>query len=57
MGTPVPNFIFRNSVKDHLLSDIHISKGTIVCNATFPNQYNPKYFKDPFVFRPERWES
>ena len=37
--------------------NIPVSKGTSVGISPLPNQYNPKYFKDPEVFRPERWES
>lgn len=44
-------------MKDHFINNIPIDKGVTIANSTYPNQLNPKYFKDPEEFRPERWES
>ena len=57
MGTPLPSLIPRITTKDHFLGDIPISKGTMMDNNMFSNTHNPKYFTEPFAFRPERWES
>jgi cytochrome P450 len=39
------------------VKDVPIRKGTVVNIQPRGNHYNPKYFKDPNVFKPERWES
>lgn len=52
---PANGMFWRKASQDNLLKDIPISKGTIVANITRGNHYNSKYFKDPTVFRPERW--
>ena len=50
------NFLFTREVKrDHFIKGIRIPKGIFV-DITTSNHYNPKYFKDPLTFRPERWE-
>ena len=46
----------RIATADNLLKDIPVSKGTMISFSSFSNHYNPKYFKDPEDFRPERWE-
>lgn len=51
MNTPVPGILIRKAAKDHLLLNVPISKGTGIGVSIFSNQYNPKYFKDPLVFR------
>lgn len=48
---------FRISTNDNFVKDVPISKGTIVRAQPSGNHYNEKYFKDPFLFRPERWET
>ena len=55
LATPIPGVLTRKVMKDHLIGNLPISKGATVTTMCFPNQYNPKYFKDPFEFRPERW--
>ena len=40
-----------------MIKDIPIKKGTIVSTQPKGNHFNPKYFKGPEEFRPERWES
>ena len=50
-------FLFiREASKDHYFKGIQIPKGSQV-NLTVSSHFDSKYFKDPFVFRPERWES
>lgn len=48
--------MFRKAMRDHHLSDIPISKGTALSVDILVNQFNPKWFKDPNEFRPERWD-
>ena len=43
--------------KDIILKDIPIKKGTGVMIQPLSNQYSEKYFKNPTVFKPERWMS
>ena len=57
MNTPVNGILVRKATKDHYLLHIPISKDTGIGITAFNSQYNPRYFKDPEVFRPERWES
>ena len=38
------------------MGNVPVSKGTGLVLSVFPSQYSEKYFKEPFVFRPERWE-
>ncbi len=54
---PVNGILFRDAAEDNYLKDVPISKGTLVTTQPVGNHFNPKYFKDPFEFRPERWES
>lgn len=48
---------WRVAVEDNNINDIPVRKGTIINIQPRANHYNPTYFKDPNVFRPERWES
>ncbi len=57
MYSPVPGIFVRKAMKNHLLLNIPIAKGTGAFIQAIGNHYNEKYFKDPFVFKPERWES
>jgi cytochrome P450 len=43
-------------MKDHFISNIPIKKDTAMAISTISTHYNEKYFKDPKVFKPERWE-
>ena len=52
---PTYGLFVREVAKDHFLKDIPLQKGTLL-NAPISSHYNDKYFKDPYVFRPERWE-
>jgi cytochrome P450 len=45
----------RMAMKDHLVEDIPISKGTLIGVQPMGNHYKEEYFKDPYEFRPERW--
>ena len=53
---PVPALFMREAQQDHYLGSIPVKKGTMV-NLVQSNHYNAAYFKDPYRFRPERWES
>ena len=43
-------------MKDHLVGDVPIAKGDYIGMVSVASHYNPKYFKNPEEFRPERWE-
>lgn len=42
-------------MKDHLLGNIPIPKGTLLGVDQIPNNFIEKYYPDPYVFKPERW--
>ena len=51
------NYIFSREVaKDHYLKGVAIKKGTKM-NVPIASHFKTEYFKDPYIFRPERWES
>jgi cytochrome P450 len=55
MYGPVNGVFFRVAAEDNYLKDLPITKGTVVSTQPRGNHFNHKYFKDPNVFRPERW--
>lgn len=55
-GPAVRNFE-RIAIEDNFIKDIPISKGTVVSIQQRGPHYSETYFKDPWEFRPERWES
>lgn len=54
---PAVGNLERIAVEDNLIVDLPIKKGTIVNYQPVGSHYSSKNFKDPFEFRPERWES
>jgi cytochrome P450 len=56
MYGPSNGILFRVATEDNYLKDVQITKGTLVTTQNFGCHYNPNFFKDPFEFRPERWE-
>lgn len=56
MYGPVNGLFYRIATEDNYIKDIPITKNTIVSTQPRGNHYNPKYFKNPNEFRPERWE-
>ena len=53
-GPGIGTFV-REATEDHKLKEIPIWKGTLIATMTQPNNYNQRYFHDPFKFMPERW--
>lgn len=53
---PVPALFMREAEYDHILGEIPIKQGTMV-NLIQSNHFNAQYFKEPYKFRPERWEN
>jgi cytochrome P450 len=53
---PGNGIFFREALCDTSIKDIPIKRGTLVNIKTKGPQFSEKYFKDPFNFRPERWE-
>jgi cytochrome P450 family 3 subfamily A len=52
---PVNGNFARVATEDHYIGKIPVKKGTLMAMQPMGNHYNPKYFKDPFTFQPERW--
>lgn len=53
---PVPVSVPRIAIKDHQLGGkLNIRKGTGVTTIFAANNFNPEYFEDPHIFRPERF--
>lgn len=42
---------------DNYLNSVPIRKGTSVSIMHFGNHFSTEYFKNPYEFRPERWDS
>ena len=55
MYGPGNSVFIREVMKDHLLADIPIHKGTLVGVSQTTNNYIEKYYPDPYTFKPERW--
>ena len=47
----------REANQDNFLDGVPITKGTMINIMFKATHYSEKYFKNPTVFRPERWES
>ena len=47
----------RIAVKDHYLGPIPIKKGTGIAVHPLSIHHSQKYYKNPYEFRPERWEN
>lgn len=46
----------RVANKDHFVGKIPVKKGTLIGFQSTANHHDPKFFKNPYEFRPERWE-
>lgn len=53
--SPAADVFPRIAIKDHKLGDLLIKKGTSVYLGFNVNFNDPKIFRDPYTFRPERW--
>ena len=53
---PTNGIIDRLVIKDHFIEGVPIHKGTLMTIQPACVHFNPKYFKNPLEFRPERWE-
>lgn len=53
---PTNQLFPRVAKEDNFLNGLPIKRGTRLGVISIGNHYNPKYFKDPKKFRPERWE-
>ena len=55
IGPPITWMIPRRALKNHKIIDIEISKGTNVALQFFAPHVNPKYYKNPEQFDPDRF--
>lgn len=54
---PGNGIFIRQAEEDNFVCDLPVPKGTTIFIQPMGNHYNPKFYKDPEVFRPERWEN
>jgi cytochrome P450 len=47
----------RTALVDHRIGELTIPVGSIVLLSPYVVQHDPRWFPDPFTFRPERWLS
>lgn len=45
----------RLVIKDFMLGDVHVKKGTVLLNGYLSSCYDPRFFENPDKFIPERW--
>lgn len=45
----------RETMRDHYLHGIEVKKGTYMNVVQTGNNFNQKYFEDPYKFNPDRW--
>jgi cytochrome P450 len=57
MYSPATGCFPRVAKDDCKIKDLPIKKGTLITYLSIVNHFNEKYFKNPNVFRPERWEN
>jgi len=57
LNTPVVLIFPREALTDHMLGDVKVKKGTLVGISQHFNNYNEKYFENPWKYDPERWSS
>ena len=55
MVTPANDVLLRVAIQDHKLGDLFIKKGTCLYLGLTINSHDPKIFRKPFEFVPERW--
>ena len=54
---PAANLFQRELIQDTTLGGVPIEKGVLFDSIMVNQFHDPKIFKDPFEFIPERWES
>jgi cytochrome P450 len=52
---PINNVIIREAQEDVLLDDLLLPRGTLVTIEHEYNHCHPRFFQQPYEFRPERW--
>ena len=52
---PVAPFIGLQLLRDTVVADIEVPKGTVVWSVMRHDSVNPKHFPEPQAFKPERW--
>jgi cytochrome P450 len=55
MATPAPSVFDRLALRDHMIGDYKIKKGTTITINFLGNNFRESYHQNPFEFDPERW--
>lgn len=55
MYSPVPAPMPMEAVKTHKLGNFTVKEGTIIRPDYFFNNFNERYFEEPYTFNPKRW--
>nr|ABY59985.1 cytochrome P450 monooxygenase CYP5012A2 [Tetrahymena thermophila] len=53
--TIADQLFMRTATQDIQLGNLKIKKGTVLNVGNLENHFDPKYFKDPHQFNPQRW--
>ncbi|KAL4457019.1 hypothetical protein ABPG74_014657 [Tetrahymena malaccensis] len=53
--TIADQLFMRIATQDIKLGNLNVKKGTILNVGILENHFNPKYFKNPYQFNPQRW--
>ncbi|KAK6527432.1 hypothetical protein TWF694_004421 [Orbilia ellipsospora] len=53
---PVGGILWREATKDHVIEGYRLPRGAEAGVAIYAIHHNPRYFPDPHVFNPDRWD-
>jgi cytochrome P450 family 4 subfamily V len=55
MTGPGSMLLYRQSLEDHMIGNISVKKGTVICVDNVAMHFCPEYHEEPEKFMPERW--